>query len=351
MKPHRVFYVNIFGRPEFARALAERTDIELVGFRDEAPDAETDPIVRDALVYHVSSGVNDMSRRWWVEAELLERAPRLLLASAIGSGYDTIDVDACTRAGVLVVNQAGAGNAEAVAEHMFAVMIALSKRIVEADRRMRRAPGVIRGDYVGRNVRGKTAGIVGFGHVGKRLTELCRLAFGMRVLVHDQRKREATIRGAGAEQVALDTLLTQSDFVLVCCAYNEDTQGMFGAAQFALMPRHACFITAARGGIHDEEALAQALGERRIAGAGLDVWAVEPPDPAHPLLAFDQVIATPHTAGATEESRIDAALGAARQIIDVIEGRPPAQLINPQAWPRFADRYKAEFGRAPSDPG
>ncbi len=345
-----VFYVRLFGLPAFASALQARGDVQLMGLADDSPDDETTASVLSAAhVYQITSGVNDVQARWWLTDALLARTPHLLLASAIGSGYDTVDVSACTRAGVLVVNQAGGGNAEAVAEHMFAVMIALSKRIMEADRRMRRAPGVVRGHYVGRNVLGKTAGIIGFGHVGRRLAELCRLALRMRVLVHDSHRTPDEIISMGAEVADLDRLLGSADYVLVCCSLNEETRGLLSDREFCLMKPQACFVNAARGGIHDEAALYRALVEGRLAAAGIDVWDTEPPEPSHPLLSLDNVIATPHIAGATVESRIDAAESGARQILEVLDGRRPPRLLNPEAWPLFARRFEAMFGFRPSD--
>jgi D-3-phosphoglycerate dehydrogenase len=291
--------------------------------------------------------VNEIEPKYLAGADLLARAPKLLLVSTMGAGYDTVDVAACTLAGVAVVNQGGGGNAQAVAEHVLGMMLCLSKRIAEADRHMRREAGVNRHDFVGRNALGKTLGIIGFGNVGTSLAALCRSALRMRILVHDAYRDAETIAVQGCEQAPLDELLARSDFVVVCCSLTGETRGMIGARQFASMQKHAYFVTAARGGIHDEAALIEALREKRIAGAGVDVWDVEPPLPDHPLLEMDNVIATPHIGGATIESRIQAAQAAARQILEVFEGRRPPRLLNPQAWPLFCTRFEREFGFRP----
>jgi D-3-phosphoglycerate dehydrogenase len=343
----RIFYVNIYGQPVFADILSQRSEVELAGLRDDTPDAVATAVIAGAHAYQVSSGAHDMAPRYRVDSSLLGRAPSLLLVSTIGAGYDPVDVDACTRAGVIVVNQSGGGNAEAVAEHVLAMMLCLSKRIIEADRHMRREPGIVRGHYTGRNARGKTIGIIGLGNVGTRLAELCRNALQMRVLVCDRHRSAAEVVRQGAEKVDLDDLLRSSDFVSICCSLTEETRGMIGAPEFALMPAHAYFITAARGGIHDEAALVDALRGKRIAGAGIDVWDVEPPAPEHPLLQFDNVIATPHTGGATIESRIQASEGAARQILDVFDGKRPPRLLNPEAWPAYCNRFERAFGFRP----
>jgi D-3-phosphoglycerate dehydrogenase len=126
---------------------------------------------------------------------------------------------------------------------------------------------------------------------------------------------------------------------------------MFDAKKFALMKPTAYFIQTSRGGIHDEAALAEALAAKRIAGAGLDVFLKEPPPPDHPLLRFDNVIATPHIAGLTEEALYGMAEGAARQWVSIFRGEVPPRLVNPEAWPRYARRFEAIFGFAPASPG
>jgi D-3-phosphoglycerate dehydrogenase len=273
--------------------------------------------------------------------------PQLLVVSTYGAGYDTVDLGACTRAGVAAVNQAG-GNAEAVAEHMLAMMLCLAKRIVETDRHMRRKAGIRRAEFIGRSMHGKTLGIIGFGHVGSRTAALCRGLLEMRVLAYDPYVSAERMAERGTEkQTALEPLLRQADVVSVSCALNEETQGMIGAAQYALMPRHALFITTARGGIHDETALADALREGRLAGAGLDVWDTEPPAPGHPLLQLDNVLASPHTAGVTHEARRNMGLISARQLLDTLDGKRPPRLLNPAVWPAFCERFERAFGFIP----
>ena len=232
---------------------------------------------------------------------LLAKTPNLVAVSSNGAGYDTIDVDACTRQGIIVVNQSG-GNKEAVAEHALAMLLTLSKRIIEVDRRMRRAPDIPRNAFIGTELLDKTIGIIGIGNVGGRLAELCKGLFRMRVLAYDPYLSAAQIAAKGAEKVEkLDDMLRQADYVSVNAPYTKETKNMMGAREFALMQKHAYFVTTARGGIHDEDALAEALAAKQIAGAGLDVWEDEPPPHDHRLMAFDNVLVSPHTAGATDE--------------------------------------------------
>ena len=123
---------------------------------------------------------------------------------------------------------------------------------------------------------------------------------------------------------------------------------MIGAREFKLMQSHAFFITTARGFIHDEAALLEALREKRIAGAGLDVWSKEPPPPEHPLLQFDNVLASPHTAGVTKEARENMGRIAAEQILDAFDGKRPPRIINPEVWPDYAKRFERAFGVRPA---
>jgi D-3-phosphoglycerate dehydrogenase len=171
----------------------------------------------------------------------------------------------------------------------------------------------------------------------------------MTVLACDPYLTEAQIAARGATKVALEALLERSDFVSVHAPRNAETLGLFGAAEFARMKPGAYLIQTARGGIHDEAALAEALAAGRIAGAGLDVFLKEPPPPDHPLLAFENVIVSPHNAGITEEALHDMALGAAEQWIAIFRGEVPPRLVNPEAWPRYAARFHEAFGFKPND--
>ncbi|MBV8701002.1 MAG: 3-phosphoglycerate dehydrogenase, partial [Bradyrhizobium sp.] len=279
----RVFYVKYLAHPVYTDMLAARPDIRLDRLENDSPDQVAAPILSAAHVYQVGAARDELARHFHVDAGLLRRAPNLLIVSSNGAGFDPVDVEACTAAGVLVVNQSG-GNAQSVAEHALGMMLTLSKRIIEADRTLRRETGVNRNDLIGNEVQGRIVGIVGIGNVGRRIAELCNGLLGMQVLAYDPYLSREEIIGRGAEKVELDDLLRRSDFVSINCPLTRESRGMIGAREFALMPPHAFFITTARGFIHDEEALLGALREKRIAGAGLDVWSKEPPPPEHPLL-------------------------------------------------------------------
>jgi D-3-phosphoglycerate dehydrogenase len=180
---------------------------------------------------------------------------------------------------------------------------------------------------------------VGIGHVGAEVARLAA-AFGLRVLATDPFVDTAEIRKRGAEPVSFDELLQRSDIVSLHCPRDDTTVGMMRAAQFARMKKGSLFITTARGGIHDEQALAHALGSGHLAGAGLDVWQPEPPPLTHPLLALPNVVATYHTAGVTHEARRNIAVLGSEQVARAISGEKPPRLVNPEAWSAFRARFE-----------
>lgn len=342
----RVFYVKYLPSMLYAEILAQRPDVQLDKLENETPEHEAEPILRQAHVYQIGASRQIIAPKLQVHTALLARAPNLIAVSSNGAGYDTVEVDDCTAQGIAVVNQSG-GNKEGVAEHALAMMLSLSKRINETDRRLRAGPGgAPRGAYIGQEMLNRTIGVLGIGNVGGRVAELCRGLFKMRVLAYDPMLTAEQVAARGAEKVELDELLAQADYVSVHCPLTKQSRGLMGAAQFARMRPDAYFITTARGFIHDETALAAALANKKIAGAGLDVWEDEPPPHDHPLMAFENVIVSPHTAGATVESQKNMARIAAEQVLDILDGKKPPRLINPEVWPAYRARFARIMGHA-----
>ena len=292
----------------------------------------------------MSSIKDELPSQWFADASLLQRCSKLLCVSSTGAGYDTVDVQACSKAGVAVVNQAGA-NAVSVAEHTLGLMLGVSRRMLECDRRMRREQGFPREDVMGHEIRGKVLGLVGIGHVGTRVASLAQ-AFGMKVLATDPCLSAQEIGRRGAVAVPLADLLDASDIVSLHCPRDRGTLKMMDAQAFGRMKRGAIFISTARGGIHDESALVAALQSGHLAGAGIDVWDQEPPALDHALLGMDNVFATFHIAGVSHEARHNVAEMAAEQIVQLLQGIKPPRLVNPEVWPAFMERYGALFGRS-----
>jgi len=345
----RVFCVAPHRPQGYGEILGKRGDVRLDMLEQEKPDSAALEVLSAAHAYQTGSARDELALHYHTRVELLGRTPNLLVVSTNGAGYDTVDVKACTERGVLVVNQSG-GNAEAVAEHVVGMMLALVKRFNETDRALRAGTLAGRAGYIGREAYGKTIGIVGLGNVGKRIAELCRVLFHMQVLAYDPYLSADVIRGRGAEKVELDELLRRSDFVSINCPLTGESRKLIGAREYALMKPTAYFITTARGSIHDEEALEAALRDNKIAGAGLDVWEKEPPPAKHPLMKYDTVIVTPHMAGVTVEARAKMGQIAAEQILDALDGKPVPRIINPQVWPAYAKRFEKTFGFKPAPP-
>ena len=342
----RVFYVRQLAHPCYLDIIAQRPEIRIDKLENDTPDATAQPILAAAHAYQIGSARDELQLRYHAQRDLLERMPNLLIISTGGAGFDTVNVKDCTEAGVLVVNQSG-GNADAVAAHVLAMVLMLSKQIIQTNHALRRGTMRDRTAFMGSDIHGRTIGIVGLGNVGRRVADLCRGLFGMHVLACDPYLDETTIAARGATKVTLGELLRRADFVSINCPLDEGTRGMIAAGEFALMQPHAYFITTARGFIHDEIALAEALRSKKIAGAGLDVWDKEPPPADHPLLQFDNVLASPHTAGVTREARANMGKIAAEQLIMTLDGKRPPRIVNPQVWPIYAKRFEQTFGFRP----
>ncbi|HYA97419.1 MAG TPA: phosphoglycerate dehydrogenase [Methylomirabilota bacterium] len=249
-----------------------------------------------------------------VTPELLEKGPRLRVVGRAGVGVDNIDLEEATRRGILVMSTPG-GNAVSVAEHTFALLLALARHVPRLDAAIH-AGRWEKSSTAGTELRGKTLGLVGLGRVGAEVARRAR-AFEMRVVAFDPYISETAAREAGVELVPLDRLLAESDFVSLHAALSPTTQNLMNAATLAKMKRGARLINAARGELVDEAALAEALRSGRLAGAALDVFAQEPPKNSQ-LAAMPNVIATPHVAGSTEEAQEEVGTLIAQQVRDFL---------------------------------
>jgi D-3-phosphoglycerate dehydrogenase len=341
----RLVYFEKWIDPIAVEMLRREPNIDVVRLEYDGRAAENEQAMRAAHGYQIAPRT-ELREPWFADAALLRRFPNLLAISSTGAGYDVIDVAACTEAGVLVVNQSGS-NREAVAEHAVGLMLSLSKKIAVTDKALRRTPDLDRFAYSGNDLYGKTLGVIGLGLIGSRVVELCRAMFHMRVLAYDPYLTGEEIAARGAEKVELEELLRRSDHVTVHCPRTKETFGFLGRLEFALMKPTAYFVNTARGGIHREDDLAEAIAGGVIAGAGIDVFLDEPPAPDHPLFAFDNVIVTPHIAGLTAEAQQEMAASAVRQWLQIFAGERPRCLVNPEAWPKFAERYAGAIGAAP----
>ncbi|NKB58485.1 MAG: 3-phosphoglycerate dehydrogenase [Alphaproteobacteria bacterium] len=349
MPEKHVFYFDFLTNPEaFEQTLTQDGDIVLTRLDQAMPVGEIEKTLQKTHGYQIRGNWRDVRDEFRGHAEFIARCPNLLAISTGGAGYDTIHVDDCTKAGVLAVNQAGM-NAEAVAEHAVGMMLCLTKKIAQVNQALRRDRNWVRRDYMNNDIFGKTLGIVGLGQIGARVAEMCKLAFGMEAIAYHPRISAEEGARRGARLVSFDELLAQSDFVLVACGLNDETRGMFSTEAFARMKPTAYFVTIGRGGIHDEDALAKALTANELAGAGLDVWIEEPPPLGHPLLEFDNVLASPHIAAITPESALKGMTAAGEQWRTIFSGGKPPRLVNTEAWPAYRERFERIMGFPAAD--
>ncbi len=276
-------------------ALGERVALEVIS-RDGVPA----PAALRARVAEAEGLLCLLTDR--VDAALLAAAPALRVVSTVSVGVDHIDVAAARARGVAVGHTPGV-LAETTADLAFALLLAAARRVAEGDRLIRAggwrpervwAPDML----VGPDVHGATLGLIGLGAIGRAVARRAR-GFGMRVLAWNRSPRAVE----GVECLAFETVLARSDFLSVHVARSAETTGLIGRAELARMPRHAILINTARGGIVDEGALAEALREGRLVGAGLDVFDDEPLPPDHPLLRAPGVTLTPHIGSASTATR------------------------------------------------
>ncbi|MCE7982815.1 MAG: hydroxyacid dehydrogenase [Caldilinea sp. CFX5] len=269
-----------------------------------------------------------------VNGAFLDHAgPQLKLVARHGIGYNDVDVPAATARGILATNTPD-GPTEPTAEHTVALLLAAAKWIVKGDLYLRNNRPYTRGTLRGVEVRDLTLGIVGFGRIGKRVAEICGLGLRMRVVVFDPYLPVGSPAPAYVELVGdLDTLLTQADFLTLHTPLTPETHHLISTRELHLLKRGSYVINASRGPVLDEAALIAALQEGHLAGAGLDVFDPEPPHPDNPLLKMENVIVTPHSAGNTVQGSIRTGQMLVEQVLHVLRGERPPDLLNPEAWP------------------
>src|SRR3954469_5828125 len=262
--------------------LRSASDVEL----DYRPGLKGDELLQavaqsDALMTRSGTAVTQ---------ELVNAGTRLRVVGRAGVGLDNVDVDACTARGILVIN-APTANIMSATEHTMAMLLALCRNIPEAHASVKRGEWN-RSKFMGTELDGKTLGIIGLGRIGTRITARAR-AFGMRVIAYDPYVAPSVYDKVGAERVSLDDLLARADVITVHTPLTDETRGMIGAAEMAKMKEGVIVLNIARGGIYDEQSLADALNSGRIAGAAIDVYVEEPPKD-NPLLTAKNIILSPH---------------------------------------------------------
>ncbi|MEL9940537.1 MAG: glyoxylate reductase [Ignisphaera sp.] len=267
-----------------------------------------------------------------IDCNLLQQAKRLRIVAQYAVGYDNIDVACATRLGIYVTNTPDVLT-EATAELTWALILAVARRIVEADTFVRwgewwrTRTGWHPHMMLGVELKGKTLGIIGLGRIGSRVAEIGK-AFGMKIIYYSRSRNEELEKRLGAEYRDIDTLLQEADIVSIHVPLTKETYHLINEERLRKMKRTAILINTARGAVVDTNALVKALAEGWIAGAGLDVFEQEPLPPNHPLTAFKNVVLAPHIGSATYEARHAMAELVAENLITFYEGREPPTLVN-----------------------
>ena len=261
-----------------------------------------------------------------VSRKMMGSAPKLKVIGRHGVGMENIDLDAATEKGIWVVNTPDA-NDISVAEHFFGLALILSKMLKKADVALREGRFEVRYQYIGKELHGKTLGILGFGRTGRAVGRIGHKGFDMKVLYYDAVRYEEMEKEINAEKMGLEELLTQSDYISINLPMLAATKSLLKAREFELMKPSAYIINLARGPIWDESALYTVLKEGRIAGAGSDVYEVEPAVKDHPLFQLENFIGTPHMAAHTDEALRRMSLVAV-DIVRVLDGKAPLHPVN-----------------------
>ena len=280
-----------------------------------------------------------IARKVHIGAEEMDHAPRMKIIARHGVGLDSVDLLEATKRGILVTNTPGE-NRESVAELAMSFMLALARRIPQAQNAMHSMP---KGDtavfsallkqynLTGIDLEGKFLGIIGAGRIGSNVARKCIAAFDMKVKGYDPYVTSEVMKSFGVEKVKrLEDLLPFVDFLTVHAPLTQETKGMVGKKELSLMKKGAYVINTARGGIVEEKALLEALNSGHIAGAALDVWEIEPPDPKDPLLNHPNLLGTPHYGGTTEESLYRVGIAAVEEALRFLRGQPPKYPVNPE---------------------
>lgn len=303
--------------------LRESVDIRL--WEDELPPS---PEELDTLLEGVDGALTLLTDR--IDGPVLDRHPQLKVVSNFAVGFDNVDVPAATQRGVAVCNTPNVLN-DATAEMAFTLLTAAARRVVESADYVRDDKWKTWGPklLLGQDLTGATLGIVGFGRIGKKLARMVS-GFDMTVLVNDVYYDPDAERELGVRYVSLNELLQQSDFVSLHVLLNAETHHLIGREQLATMKPTAVLINAARGPVVDTDALVHALETGQIFAAGLDVTDPEPLPADHPLVTLPNCTVVPHIASATVTSRDNMATLAAANVLDVLNGREPQAIVNPE---------------------
>jgi D-3-phosphoglycerate dehydrogenase len=274
-----------------------------------------------------------------VSRTMIEAADRLRVISRTGGGLDNVDIQAATDFHVVVCGVKGPQD-RFVAEHTLSLITALAKQLFYLNREVRKGNFKARFEYRPFGLAGRRLGLVGLGRIGRLVAEICIQGLGMDVLGFDPYVKSKDLGMPGISVTEnLEEVIRTADFLSLHVPLTDETRGLIGKEQLHMMKPTAFLINTSRGEVIEESALADSLKEGGIAGAALDVFTEEPPDPCHPLFQLENVILTPHTASLTQDAVARLAEGAAQNAIDVLQGRKPSYSVN---WEEVSKRFRAK---------
>lgn len=270
----------------------------------------------------------------WANGPFMDRAgPRLKVIARPGIGVDNVDLEAASERGIVVINTPSAPT-ESTAEHTVALILALTKRIVAGDMSMRSGLSIDRWELLGTEIYGRTLGIIGCGRIGRRVAEICHFGLRMTVLGYDEYVTADEVAPSGIELLPdLDMVLTRADVLTLHTPYTPETHHMIDEAALRRMKPGAYLINASRGPVVVEQDLAHVLFDGHLAGAALDVFDPEPPPRNHPLFMLHNVVVTPHISSYTDRGMVLMGSGVVDQVLQVLRGERPPNLVNPEGWP------------------
>jgi len=317
MKPYQILITDAAVRPEGLEMLKEVAEL-----RQLPPYSSPEALVGAAKEVDAI-----LARTAVISKAVINASSKLKIVSRHGVGVDNVDVAECTRLGI-VVAITGDANSQAVSEHAFGGMLAVARKLAQANAHIRSGQWV-REQFVGVELYRKVLGIIGLGRIGSRLARQAA-AFEMEVIAYDPYLKAEAARPLNVPLVPLETLLRRADFISLHLPLTEETRNLIGPAELDLMKPAAILVNTARGGLIDEQALYRALAEKRIAGAALDVFEQEPLAANHPLTQLDNLLCSPHVAGQTQEALVRMSIGAAENILRVLRGEPPSFTDNPE---------------------
>lgn len=306
-------------------ALQKEYDVRL--FKN--PDTENDEEFLDFL--QETEGV--IGIRFPGNSDLLDKAPNLKIISNISVGYNNLDIEALTRRNIMATNTPGILT-DTVADMAMGLILSTARKMPQLDRYVKSGnwTETLQDQYYGTDVHHKTLGIIGMGRIGQAIAKRARFGFDMNILYHSRTAKPDAEKSFGATYMGFEDLLKQSDFVCLITPLTEETRGMIGKREFQLMKSSAIFINVSRGSTVVETDLIEALKNKEIAAAGLDVFVQEPVDPDNELLKMDHVVTLPHIGSSTLETEMKMGELAVENLLAGLNGERPKNLLNPSVW-------------------